>query len=193
MLLHGRGASGDDLIGLADVFAGSFPNCAFHSPNAPLAIDGFGYMWWPMDPPGGRGEAVREVEATVNEYLDGLLEEYGLEPSQCVLIGFSQGTVLSLHVAPRRTAPLAGVVGFSGAMVTGDTLEAELASRPPFLLVHGTDDEMLAASESEVAARKLDEAGVPVSLHLLQGLGHGIDQRGLDLATDFMKRVLPAS
>jgi phospholipase/carboxylesterase len=190
VLLHGRGSNGDDLIGLADVLGPSFPETAFHSPNAPVETGGFGFMWYPMDPPGGREQALREIEPAVNGFVDGLLESYGLPASKCVLVGFSQGTILSIHVAPRRSEQLAGVVGFSGAMFTGDTLRAELASRPPFVLIHGSDDQVLAASETEVAGRKLDEVDVPVSVHLLPGIGHTIDQRGLNIAAGFMKRVL---
>ena len=190
VLLHGRGASGDDLIGLADTLGDSFPNSAFHSPNAPNQLGGFGYTWYPLDLPGGRPEGLREIEPVVNEYVDGLLASYALPSTRCLFIGFSQGSILSIHVAPRRSEPIAGVVGFSGAMFTGDTLESEIASKPPFVLVHGADDQVLGSHESEAAGRKLDGVGVPVSVHILPGLGHGIDHRGLSIASEFMQRVL---
>ena len=88
---------------------------------------------------------------------------------------------------------LGGVVALSGAMITGDTLDAELASKPPFVLVHGTEDTVLPSAETEAAAAKLTAAGVPATMHLLPGLAHGIDQRGIAIATEFMQAALRPS
>lgn len=195
VMLHGRGASGDDLIGLADSLGADLPGAAFHSPDAPSPFSEgpFGRQWYARAPIEGRADGVRAVEPVVNAYIDDLLDGYGLEASRCVLLGFSQGSIVSIHTAPRRKVALGGVVAFSGAMVTGDTLEAEVASKPPFVLVHGTEDSMLLPSGTEAAAEQLAKVGVPVSVHLLPGLGHGIDQRGLVIATEFMKKVLHVS
>ena len=192
VMLHGIGASGEDLIGLADRFSADLPGAAFHSPDAPSPFSEapFGREWYARAPIEGRADGVRSAEPIVNAYLDELLDGYGLEPSRCVLLGFSQGSIVSIHTAPRRRLALGGVVAFSGAMLTGDTLQAEVASKPPFVLVHGTADTVLPHSGTETAAEQLAKVGVPVSVHLLSGLGHGIDERGLAIATDFMKGVL---
>ncbi len=191
IMLHGIGSDGQDLIALADMIADAFPNTAFHAPNAPqpYAEAGFGYQWFPRHALTDDGNAKR-VEETLNTYLDQLLAEYGLDDSRCVLLGFSQGSIVAMHVAPRRAIALGGVVAFSGAMPTAATLKQEKRSSPPMTLIHGSEDRVLPAQESEVAARKLDEAGIPVSVHVLPGLGHSIDQRGLAIATQFMKQVL---
>jgi phospholipase/carboxylesterase len=135
---------------------------------------------------------MRANEPTINGFIDGLLEQYGLSPAQCILLGFSQGAITSIHTGPRRDIPLAGVVGFSGAMFTGDTLVDELKSRSPFVLIHGAEDQVLPASGTKEAGRRFDEVGVPVEVHILPGLGHTIDRRGLEIASEFMKRVLTA-
>ena len=191
-MLHGIGASGADLISLADRFSGALPDTAFHSPDAPspFAEAPSGRQWYARSPWEARAEGVRQVEPVVNAFIDELLEGYGLDPSRCVLLGFSQGSIVSIHTAPRRPAAIGGVVALSGAMITGDTLEAEVASKPPFVLVHGIDDTVLPSAESEAAAAKLTAAGVPVALHLLPGLAHGIDERGIAIATEFMREVL---
>jgi phospholipase/carboxylesterase len=190
-MLHGRGASGDDLIGLADVFAESFPNAVFYSPNAPNPLDpgGLAYQWYDLDGT-DRSKAVLGPEPLVNEFIDERLAEYGLDAARCLLIGFSQGSIMSLHLAPRRATQLAGVVAFSGMMVTGDSLAKERVSSPPFVLIHGSEDQVLRSRESEYAGKMLGEADVPVTVHILSGLAHGIDRRGIDIATDFMKQVL---
>ena len=192
VLLHGRGADGDDLIGIADAVGEAFPRTAFHSPHAPIRLPGYGYQWFALDAAGGREQGMRDAERLVNEFVDERLEEYGLAASRCVLMGFSQGAIMSVHTAPRRAAQLAGVVALSGAMYTGDSLPNEIASRPPFTMVHGLEDQVLAASGTEEAAQRLEALGVPVSVHILPGLGHGIDQRALGISVQFMNGVLGA-
>ena len=191
-MLHGVGANGNDLISLADRFGGALPDTAFHAPDAPspFADAPFGRQWYARIPWDERADGVRKVEPVVNAFIDELLDGYGLDASRCVLLGFSQGSIVSIHTAPRRPTALGGVVALSGAMITGDTLEAEVASKPPFVLVHGTDDAVLPSAETEEAAAKLTAAGIPVAMHLLPGLAHGIDERGIAIATEFMQGVL---
>ena len=192
VVLHGIGADGNDLIPLADQFAAALPDTAFHAPDAPSPFSEapFGRQWYARNPWEARADGVRKVEPVVNAFIDELLDSYKLDPSRCVLLGFSQGSIVSIHAAPRRPAAHGGVVALSGAMLTGDTLEAELASKPPFVRVHGVDDAVLPSAETEAAAAKLTAAGVPADVHLLPGLGHGIDHRGIAIATEFMRGVL---
>jgi phospholipase/carboxylesterase len=190
VLLHGRGSNGDDLIGLADAIASHFPDTAFHSPNAPVALGGGAYQWFVVDGYESREPGLQQAAPVVNEFIDGLLKEYDLPASKCALMGFSQGTITSMHIAPRRADQLAGVVGFSGAMFSGASLADEMQSKPPFILIHGDDDMVLDSKETEIAAKRLEELGVPVSMHILPGLPHSIDQRGLSLAVGFLERVL---
>ena len=192
VLLHGRGSSGDDLIGLADMFADGLPGTAFYSPDAPhpFAEGGFGYQWYSPRTNEDRISGLLSVAPTVNAYVDELIAEHGIEPTRVILLGFSQGAMVSLHTVPRREVGLAGVVAFSGAMATADTLKAEIANKTPMLLVHGAEDPVLPARGTETAAALLTELGVPTELYVLDGLGHSIDRRGIEAASAFMKRAL---
>ena len=192
VLLHGIGANGDDLIGLADVLAERFPETAFHAPDAPERHGHFGpgYQWFPRDRTPESFRRARESQTAVNAYVDALLDGYGLAPERCVLAGFSQGAMLALHTGPRRDRRLAGVIGMSGILLTADTLEAEARSRPPFLLVHGEQDEVVPSAETERSHRILSELGFDVEAYVLPGLAHSIDARALGLAAAFMQRVL---
>ena len=192
LLLHGIGANGDDLIGVADALAPRFPQVAFHAPNAPqpYAEAGFGYQWFPREPDEARREGVREAERVVEAYAAELLDAYELEARRCVLIGFSQGCMTALHAAPRMERPLAGVVGFSGALLYPETLASETRSRPPFLLAHGDADPVVPPSATAEAAQTLADLGFEVEAHIFPGLAHGVDQRGLEAAARFMERVL---
>jgi len=193
ILLHGYGADGNDLIGLAPVLAPLMPDAVFHAPNAPYPCDGnpMGFQWFPINrlDPASRLAGTRSAAPFVDAFLDDTMAKYGLDESQTVLVGFSQGTMMSLHVGLRRAKQLAGIVGFSGAFAGAETLKDELKSRPPVLLVHGDADEMLPHQLTEEAAVALRANGIEVAVHIAPGIGHGIDQSGLSHAARFLLHV----
>ena len=193
ILLHGYGADGNDLIGLAPVLAPLMPDAVFHAPNAPYPCDGnpMGFQWFPINrlDPASRLAGTRSAAPFVDAFLDDTMAKYGLDESRTVLVGFSQGTMMSLHVGLRRAKQLAGIVGFSGAFAGAETLKDELKSRPPVLLVHGDADEMLPHQLTEEAAVALRANGIEVAVHIAPGIGHGIDQSGLSHAARFLLHV----
>ncbi len=190
VLLHGYGADGNDLIGLAPVLAPLMPDVVFHAPNAPYPCEGnpFGYQWFGISrlDPQVAAAGVRAAAPFVDAFLDDTMATYGLDESKTVLIGFSQGTMMSLHVGLRRPKPLAGIIGFSGMLAAPEALGAEIKSRPPVLLLHGDSDEMIPPLMTERAAQALDQNGVKTTMHIAPGIGHGIDQTGLSLAARFL-------
>ena len=192
VFLHGYGADGADLIGLAPFFAQALPNAEFVAPNAPERCNmGFGYQWFGitnMDP-GRLAAGVRNAAPLLDAFLDDALRSRGLTYDQLALIGFSQGTMMALHVGLRRTKQLAGIVGFSGMLAGPEALGAEIKSRPPLVLLHGDSDEMLPHQLTERAAEVLRQNGVAVRTHIAQGVGHGIDETGLARAAHFLLDV----
>ncbi|WP_422001023.1 alpha/beta hydrolase [Reyranella sp.] len=194
ILLHGYGADGNDLIGLAPVLAPLMPDVVFHAPNAPERCEGspFGYQWFPvsrLDPALALAGA-RSAAPVLDAYLDDKMAEHGLDESRTCLVGFSQGTMMALHVGLRRPKPLAGIVGFSGMLAGPEVLPAEIRSRPPVLLIHGDQDELLPHALSEHAAELLRQNGLGVGLHIAQGIGHGINDSGLSHAARFLLQAL---
>lgn len=194
ILLHGYGADGADLFGLAEPLSSVLPHAAFVSPNAPerCSVNPMGYQWFPIPRLDGSSEADMQAgfeaaAATLNGYLDQVEAETGIPAAQTALVGFSQGTMMSLHVGPRRTNPLAGIVGFSGRLLVPELLEAELVSRPDVLLVHGDMDDMVPPSSLAEAATALKAAGFDVGTHMSRGVGHGIAPDGLGLALRFLQ------
>ena len=194
VLLHGYGADGNDLIGLAPVLAPLVPDAVFHSPHAPYPCEGspMGYQWFGINrfDPESRLAGVRSAAPFADTFLTDTMAQYGLDESSTILIGFSQGTMMSLHVGLRRPKALAGIVGFSGALAGPDVLKDEIKSRPPALLVHGDSDELLPPQLTEEAAVALQHNGVEVAVHIAPGVGHGIDQTGLSNAARFLLNVL---
>jgi phospholipase/carboxylesterase len=194
ILLHGYGADGNDLIGLARPLAPHLPGTAFRSPNAPerCRVNPMGFQWFPI--PWLDGSAEAEMQASfarsaeiLDRYITDAMAEEGVGPERTALVGFSQGTMMSLHVAPRRAEPVAGIVGFSGRLIEGARLGEEARSRPPVLLVHGDMDEMIPVAALEEARSGLVRAGFEVATHVSRGVGHGIAPDGLGLALGFLK------
>jgi phospholipase/carboxylesterase len=198
VFLHGYGADGADLIGLAEPLAPHLPNTRFLAPNAPQRCvnNPFGYQWFPIPWLDGTPEAVARGQARAAfAALDGWLDEVAAEtpPASTVLVGFSQGTMMALHVGLRRREPFAGIVGFSGRLLDPELLAGEIASRPPVLLVHGDEDPMVPFASLAEAERGLRAAGVEVATHVSRGVGHGIAPDGLGLALAFIRARLAAA
>ena len=193
VLLHGYGADGNDLIGLAPVLAPLMPDAVFHAPNAPYPCEGnpMGYQWFGISrlDPQIAAAGVRAAAPFVDAFLDEKLAQYGLDEGKTALVGFSQGTMMALHVGLRRTKQPAGIVGFSGMLAAPEALGVEIRSRPPVLLLHGDSDEMLPHILTQRAAEVLRQHGVQVRMHIAQGVGHGIDQTELSHAARFLLDV----
>jgi phospholipase/carboxylesterase len=197
ILVHGLGADGFDLIGLAPHFAKVLPNARFVSPNAPeicdMAPPGMqsGYQWFSLQQ---RGEedmltGARSAEPILNKFIDDQLAKYNLTEDNLALIGFSQGTMMSLFVGTRREKEIAGIVGFSGRLIGKDELAAEITSRPPMVLVNGDQDELVPVDQQAIAIEKLKAADVEIEGHVRPGLGHSIDAEGIKIACNFLTKI----
>lgn len=197
VFLHGYGANGQDLLGLADTLAEYMPGTVFAAPDAPEQSLGnpMGYQWFPIPWLDGSSEeaaaaSMQNAVDDLNAYLDQVLMDERLGAERMILFGFSQGTMMALHVAPRRTEQAAGVVGFSGRLLEPELLEDEVVSRPPVLLIHGDQDDMVPPASLPAAAEALQGAGFDVFAHVMKGTGHGIAPDGLSVALAFMRERL---
>lgn len=198
VFLHGYGANGADLLGLADPLGEHLPDTLFVAPDAPEGCAGapMGFQWFPI--PWIDGSSEEEAErgmtsavADLNAFLDALMVDEDVLPEQVVLFGFSQGTMMALHVAPRREDEVAGVVGFSGRLLAPEDLVDDVIVRPPILLVHGDADDVVPVQSLPEAADALQKAGFEdVFAHIMKGTAHGIAPDGLSVALAFMRDKL---
>jgi phospholipase/carboxylesterase len=197
VFLHGYGANGADLLGLADVMGPHLPGVAFVAPDAPEPCrgGGFGFQWFPVPWIDGsaQGEADAGLEAStadLQSFLDARLAEEGLTADRLMLVGFSQGSMMSMHVAPRRDAEVAGIVAISGRLLRPERLAAEARVKPPVLLMHGDQDPVVPFSDMAKAGDALVAAGVPTYGHVMKGTGHGIAPDGVGMALNFIRERL---
>ncbi len=197
ILLHGLGSNGQDLISLAPIWAQELPKTTFISPDAPFACDmvppGYpnSYQWFSLQDrdPGKILKGVEMAFPILEGFIASSLEKHAVDPSKLVLCGFSQGTMMSLYAAPRLKYKIAGVLGYSGALVGGSGLSGG-AQKPPVHLIHGEADDVVPVAAWHDAKKTLEEAGFAVSGHTTPGLPHGIDQDGVESGAKFLKSVL---
>jgi phospholipase/carboxylesterase len=195
VLVHGYGSNGDDLISLAAMIQPALPDVAFVAPDAPGLLPRMANarQWWPIatfsaaERASGAAAAAPELDA----FLDADLAATGLTDDRLLLVGFSQGTMMALHIGLRRERALAGIIGIAGMLVAPERLDQEIKSRPPVLLIHGTDDEVVPFRSLDLAAKGLMAAGLPVETYIAPGVGHTVDQGGLAAAAAFARRILP--
>jgi phospholipase/carboxylesterase len=197
VFLHGYGADGNDLIDIGRAWQGVLPNAAFASPHAPRPCGQAptGREWFPLTfrNPDERWTGVNQAAPILESFLDAELKRRNLPPMALALVGFSQGTMMSLHVGLRRAVAPAAIVGYSGMLVTpenGDpaAFAAEIRSRPPVLLIHGDADQLIPVQALLEAAQGLATLDVPAQWHISAGIGHGIDQEGLRHGGEFLAK-----
>jgi phospholipase/carboxylesterase len=199
VFLHGYGADGNDLIALGQEWQPILPEAAFVSPHAPepCAQAPVGRQWFPLTfrDPDERWQGVNKAAPVLNAFLDQELARHSLPPERLALVGFSQGTMMALHVGLRRAGAPAAIVGYSGMLVMPSAKSAaeaaalEIRARPPVLLVHGERDDLIPAQSLFMAAQTLGALDIPVEWHLSPGIGHGIDAEGLRHGGEFLSRA----
>ena len=183
ILLHGWGADAADMFGLAPILGQVKQGCAFYAPNAPYpcAASPHGREWFDIQQ--GENGAIMAMD-DLDELLESVFDEFSLPASQIILGGFSQGGMMTLAAGPAYE--LAGLISFSGALLTEQRLAEATVSSPPILLIHGDLDDVVPATALIDAQSNLEEKGYDVEVVLEKGIGHSISETGLDAARHFI-------
>ncbi|MDP3674296.1 MAG: dienelactone hydrolase family protein [Novosphingobium sp.] len=196
VLLHGFGSSGTDMIALAPHWQEGLPDALFLAPHAPqrCGMMGSGYQWWGLTgfAPSALAAGAASAAPAIDSFIDKKLAQYGLSDSELALVGFSQGTVMALHVGLRRRQAVAAIVGYSGMLASTADLANEFP-KPPVLLVHGSSDPVVPVAALHMAESELKRLGIPVTAHVSFGVAHSVDPVGLRMGRDFVARVLVRS
>jgi phospholipase/carboxylesterase len=197
VFLHGYGADGNDLIEIGRAWQALLPQAAFVSPHAPEPCTQApsGRQWFPLTfrSTEERWLGVNKACPGLEHFLEAELKRRSLPPSALALVGFSQGTMMALHVGLRRPAAPAAIVGYSGLFVAPENVDPdafakEVRSRPPVLLVHGDQDDLIPVEALFHASQALASLEIPVEWHISTGIGHGIDPEGLRHGGEFLAK-----
>ena len=193
LLLHGYGSKGADLISLARHWQAALPDALFLAPNAPSRLSmGGGYQWWPLTDiePRALAEGAARAAPAIDAFINRKLQQYALTDAQLAIVGFSQGTMMALHVGLRRGQKVAGIVGYSGTLTGAHELKDDEITKPPVLLVHGSADAIVPLAASYAAKADLERLGMDVTVHVSGGVGHSVDPVGLKLGGEFLSKSL---
>lgn len=193
LLLHGFGSSGSDMISLAPTWQQHLPDALFLAPHAPQHSSfGGGYQWWGLSAltPQALAAGAAQAAPAIDEFIDRKLEQYKLSEANLAIIGFSQGTMMALHVGLRRPRQVAAIVGYSGMLTGADGLRHEKITKPPVLLIHGTHDPVVPIAALHTAESELKHLGIAVTTHISSGVGHSVDPVGLRLGCEFVNEAL---
>lgn len=198
IFIHGYGADGNDLLGLADPLAPHLKSTAFYAPDGPerCHASAMGRQWFPIPWIDGSTEeqqrdGIAQASDDLNAFIDQVMAEEGVAPQDVALVGFSQGSMMSMHIAPRRDQPLAAVVAISGRLMVPELLAQEAKVKPPILLVHGDQDPVVPFEDMSKAGDALVAAGFETYGHVMKGTGHGIAPDGLQVTLQFLAQHLP--
>ena len=193
VFMHGYGADGADLLSIGNVLADHLPDTLFVAPDAPTRcqLSNLGYQWFPIPNMDGSTESLAmeeldKISNFVNDWIDGLVSQEGLNHQNVFLFGFSQGTMLSLYMGPQRREVIGGIVGFSGKLINLNVFKEKIQTRPSILLIHGDEDQVVSPNCLPEAFDELVKLNFNVKKHLSVGVGHGIAQDGIKKALDFL-------
>jgi phospholipase/carboxylesterase len=197
VLLHGYGSDGNDLIALGQHWGALLPEALFVAPNAPdaCAENPLGYQWFPLqlDRTISRVQGAPPARQEIIGFLTELWGQTGLGAAETVLVGFSQGAMMALHVGLSLESRLLGIVAFSGALIPPAGFEEGRFAKPPVALIHGALDQVVDSMLSREAAETLQAAGFEVTYHVSADTAHGISPDGLEVATAFLLERIAAA
>jgi len=191
LALHGRGSNESDLIGLSEYLPKRF---LWISPRGPFDLGPDSYEWFQITQI-GKPDPVRLAAAlkTLDHFIDEILENYPVDRGKLFLLGFSQGSIVSLSYALTKPGPLAGIVAQSGYIPNESGLQFDEAGikGKAFLLTHGVQDPMLPVDWARRSRDTLQKLGTDLEYHEFN-MGHNVTPESLDVINSWLERQLLA-
>jgi phospholipase/carboxylesterase len=189
LALHGRGSNESDLIGLAPHLPDQL---LWVSPRAPLLLGPDSYEWYRVKVMGiPDSQQVMSALATIDRFVDEILVTYPIDPKKLFLLGFSQGSLLSMCYALSRPSRIAGVIAQSGYVPNNIDLEIKEAviKDKPFVLTHGEQDTLIPIDWARASHDRLQKLGVDLTYHEFP-MGHQVSMESLAVISRWVQKQL---
>ena len=192
IILHGYGADGNDMLPIIARWHNQLPHTFFVVPDAPFAceVNPTGKQWFSLQP-----FAIDHITKQANRHqhimhtiIEETLRHTQLPAQRLILSGFSQGGMLALHVGLTYTPSVAAVIGYSCALTLLE--QDDVNSKPPVLLIHGEQDDVVNYTLMQQSATRLRQLGIETTTLSRPQLAHGIDALGITTAVQFIRKCL---
>ncbi len=189
--IHGRGADAKDLAGLAPEIGDGYRWILPQGPRpVPLGPGYVGWAWYDLGE--DREDTVVSSRDVLAGFIDETLQRLNVAHDRALIMGFSQGAVMSLHVGLTSDEPFAGIAAMSGYLPAADSLTPILPQRRDrsVLMVHGTRDETLGIELGRSARDLLRQSGLNPEYAEFE-MGHQITPESLAVVREYVRRRLP--
>ena len=194
ILCHGYGGDGKDISTLAINWQRFLPDAIFLCPNAPevCTVNPQGYQWFDLT--SEKEEAILEksliAEEKLNTFLDQVFDNFQLEPTNLALVGFSQGSMMSIQVGLKKKEQINCIIGYSGKVINQKHLSNNINSKPKIFLMHGANDTIVPPTHLLEAKEYLNKCGLKIKTKLFNNCEHRIPIEGSSLGLSFLRKNL---
>jgi phospholipase/carboxylesterase len=199
IMLNGYGANGENLIELANEFQPIIQDAYFIAPNAIEPWEGGfpnSYQWFSLYAGVERNALdilapkIKNANQILLKFIEDQLARFNLSFENLILIGFSQGSMMSIYQGLIMPKKIAGIISFSGKVVEPLSVGDEIISKPDICLIHGTHDSVLPFANFHEAQKILNQYQIPFEAHAIENLDHTIDIRAVRIAQNFIKKIV---
>lgn len=190
VFFHGYGGDDKDIFSIGENWCHGYKDLLFVAPCAKTPTPfSMGYEWFPL--PDVSKSILRRNMNEKTPLIAGDIQNFLLknnyEALPLFLAGFSQGAMVALDLSLQGLLSVKGVLAYSGILLNDPLIPPSF----PVFLYHGDHDDVVDVTFSENAHHMLQEKGFDVEAHLVKGLPHSIDMRGLEKGLSFIKRHIP--
>ena len=199
VFLHGYGANGENLIDLAHQFKEVAPEAHFISPNAVEQWEGGFpncYQWFSLYDNSLRKpfletvENIKKSNIALQKFVDEQLARFNLELKDLILVGFSQGAMMSIYQSLIRNSSMKAVIAYSGGVILPENIGEKTISKPNICLVHGEEDVVVPFENFIEGVKILEDNNIPFKSHSIKGLDHSINLEAIEFGKNFLKEII---
>ena len=185
--LHGRGSNEGDLIGLASYLPQNF---LWISPCGTFTLGPNSYEWFQITQI-GKPDPTRLTNAleTLDTFIDEIIANYPVDKNKLYLLGFSQGSIMSMSYALTKPQRVAGIIAQSGYIPHESGLQIDEAGikNKPFILTHGIQDSMLPVEWARRSRDTLQKLETNLEYHEFN-MGHQVSAESLAVINSWLEK-----